>query len=108
MDSGGANITPDKLPIEEAGPLFEICDRALAKTIKLLKPEWVIGVGGFARKRIDKVREQFFRGENNIHAGKAKQVFSVAQILHPSPASPKANAGWDREVIKTLNDLGVW
>ena len=103
MDSGGANITPDKLTPEEAGPLFEICDRALASTIRLLKPEWVIGVGGFAKKRIDKVRELFFGRENSSALG-----FSAARILHPSPANPRANAGWDREVIKTLTELGVW
>jgi single-strand selective monofunctional uracil DNA glycosylase len=100
MDSGGANITPDKLSAEEAAPLLEICDRALADTIKLLTPLWVIGVGSFAKKRIDKVRGQFFGGD--------KAEFSTAGILHPSPASPKANAGWDREVIRTLTELGVW
>ena len=103
MDQGGANITPDKLPAEEAAPLFEICDRALADTIKLFKPQWVIGIGGFAGKRIEKVRGQYFSG-----TGGSGFDFSTAQILHPSPASPKANAGWDREVIKTLTALGVW
>ena len=101
MDSGGANITPDKLPANESAPLFEICDRALAETIKLLEPEWVIGVGGFAKKRIDLMHGKYFSGN---HA----QNFAVAQILHPSPASPRANAGWDGEVIKTLVELGVW
>ena len=105
MEESGANITPDKLPAEEAGLLFEICDRALAETINLLEPEWVIGVGGFAKKRIDRllasrVKGQFFNGTS--------ARFSAAQILHPSPASPKANAGWDRQVIKTLKELTIW
>ena len=98
MNQSGANITPDKLSAEEAAPLFEICDRALADTIRLLKPQWVIGVGGFAKKRIDKVQEKIFRPDD----------FTAAQILHPSPANPRANAGWDREVVKTLTALGVW
>ncbi|MCL2318505.1 MAG: single-stranded DNA-binding protein [Treponema sp.] len=101
MDSGGANITPDKLPAEETALLFKICDQALADTIKLLKPRWVIGIGAFAKKRIDLVQKKYF-------SEKADIVFSPAQILHPSPASPKANAGWDREVIKILTELGVW
>jgi len=100
MEEGGANITPDKLTAAESGPLFDMCDSALADTIRLLKPLWVIGVGGFAKKRIDRVRERFFTG--------TKYGFFSAQILHPSPASPKANAGWDREVIKTLTELEVW
>ena len=98
MNSGGANITPDKLPSEETNPLFKACDSALADTIRLLEPRWVIGIGGFAKKRIDKVCEKFFPA----------QAFSTAQILHPSPASPRANAGWDREVTGTLVKLGVW
>jgi single-strand selective monofunctional uracil DNA glycosylase len=92
MEAGGANITPDKLPACEAAPLFALCDVALAATIELLKPEWVIGVGAFAKKCID------------AQSGR----FSAAQILHPSPASPRANAGWDREVTRTLEELGVW
>jgi len=97
MSSSGANITPDKLSAEETAPLFAACDRALADTINLLKPEWVIGIGGFAKKRIDKL----------LAASMCRQ-FAAAQILHPSPASPKANAGWDREVTKTLTELRVW
>ena len=108
MGPSGANITPDKLPEKEAAPLFEICDRALADTIKLLKPEWVIGVGGFAKKRIDKAKEKFFGAESAGGIYGKHAAFTSAKILHPSPASPKANAGWDREVIKTLVDLGVW
>jgi single-strand selective monofunctional uracil DNA glycosylase len=107
MDSGGANITPDKLPADEAGLLFALCDRALTDTINLLKPEWVIGIGGFAKKRIDRVSEQFFT-DGKSHAGDGVAGFSSARILHPSPANPKANAGWDREVVKTLVELGVW
>ena len=106
MEQGGANITPDKLPAHETGPLFEVCDRALADTIKLLRPRRVIGVGGFAKKRIDMVHENFF-GKKKPGAAE-RSVFSTAQILHPSPANPKANAGWDREVTKTLVQLGIW
>jgi single-strand selective monofunctional uracil DNA glycosylase len=96
MDSSGANVTPDKLSAEESAPLFEICDHALAKTIELLEPEWVIGIGGFAEKRIRTVKEQI------------KHDFSAAKILHPSPANPRANAGWQDEVVKSLVELGVW
>jgi len=96
MDSSGANVTPDKLTSEESVPLFEICDRALAKTIELLEPEWVIGIGGFAEKRIHNVKEQ------------VKHKFSIAKILHPSPANPRANAGWQGEVVNKIIDMGVW
>ena len=98
MDKGGANITPDKLPAGEAHALFEACDRALADTIAALRPRWVIGVGGFAKKRIDIVRAKFFTDTD----------FSPGQILHPSPANPKANAGWEKQATHTLQTLGVW
>jgi len=101
MDAGGANITPDKLPAGEASPLFEICDRALGETIRALRPEWVIGIGGFAKKRIDRVKEQLSNRNLTLE-------FSTAQILHPSPANPRANAGWEEEVTKTLKEIGVW
>jgi len=106
MDSNGANITPDKLSVEEVAPLFRVCDRALFDTINLLKPEWVIGIGGFAKKRIDSLTRNFI----SQRCGGAEKIFkfSTAQILHPSPASPKANKGWDKEVVKTLMELGVW
>ena len=106
MDSNGANITPDKLSREETAALFEICDKALANTINLLKPEWVIGVGGFAKKRIDSITRNFI--SQRREGAEEIFMFATAQILHPSPASPKANAGWDREVVKTLTELGVW
>ena len=93
MDENGANITPDKLPAHEAAALFEICNRALLATIKALSPRWVIGVGGFAKKRIDAL---------------SCKSFTSAQILHPSPANPRANSGWADEVTKTLVGLGVW
>ena len=93
MEESGANVTPDKLPMDEAAPLYKICDSALAEIINVLKPQWVIGIGGFAKKRIDKL---------------PATGFATGQILHPSPASPKANAGWDKEAIKTLVELGIW
>jgi single-strand selective monofunctional uracil DNA glycosylase len=121
MASGGANITPDKLGAKYSAPLFEICDRALADTIRVLRPEWVIGIGNFAKKRIDEVHKQLFEKEADAKESEAKEPkvgkfaedsrpydFSSARILHPSPASPKANEGWSEAVVKTLTELGVW
>jgi single-strand selective monofunctional uracil DNA glycosylase len=99
MDSGGANITPDKLPAPESRRLFEICDRALADTIRALRPRWVIGVGTFAEKRIEIVREAFFA---------KPAAFSAARIPHPSPANPQANSGWAKNVSAALREKGVW
>ncbi|MDR1316323.1 MAG: single-stranded DNA-binding protein [Spirochaetales bacterium] len=100
MTESGANLTPDKLPAEEAAPLFKVCDRALADVIQLLRPQWVVGVGGFAAKRIDAAAA--------LNAGDNPVSFRKAQILHPSPANPKANAGWGKEAADILLRTGVW
>jgi len=102
MAEGGGNITPDKLGRGETEALYEACDRALAETVRILTPAWVIGVGKFAEKRALAVREKYFPADGG------KSAFEVASILHPSPASPLANRGWETAVERTLVELGVW
>lgn len=92
LEESGRNRTPDKLPISERTPLLEICDRALRETVEVLDPEWVIGVGAFAAKRARDV------------LGDSRKI---GQILHPSPASPKANRGWAEEALRELGALGI-
>ncbi|MBL4688474.1 MAG: single-stranded DNA-binding protein, partial [Nannocystaceae bacterium] len=79
MDEGGRNVIPEKLSADERQLLFDACDRALVDTIAALKPKLVIGIGGFACKRAAKVL-----GDS----------VPIGSVLHPSPASPKANRGW--------------
>jgi single-strand selective monofunctional uracil DNA glycosylase len=99
MEDSGRNRTPDKLPAEERERLFRACDACLARAVQLLQPRWLIGVGGFARSRIDALLSGWKTGTT------APQPLT---ILHPSPASPRANRGWDAAVIDTLTDAGVW
>jgi single-strand selective monofunctional uracil DNA glycosylase len=93
MDEGGKNLTPDKLPKAEQEPLFAACDGALRDIVMLLKPEFLIGIGAFAENR---VRRTFpdFKG-------------TIGTVLHPSPASPKANRGWAAIAERELRDLGA-
>jgi single-strand selective monofunctional uracil DNA glycosylase len=93
VEESGKNFTPDKLPAKEQRPLFEACDRALARIVEQLEPKAVIGVGGFAEGRARAALPDF--------AG------SLGCILHPSPASPKANAGWAATIERQLGDLGL-
>jgi single-strand selective monofunctional uracil DNA glycosylase len=93
MEASGANRTPDKLPKAEQLALFAACDAALAATVKLLQPEYVIGVGAFATGRA-KLALPGFSGV-------------IATISHPSPASPKANRGWSELVEKELTEHGL-
>ena len=94
MEATGCNRTPNKLPTSERVPLFAACDEHLREVIGALEPEWLVGVGDFAAKR-------------------AAEVFpnalpKIARILHPSPASPAANANWAALATAELEKLGVW
>ncbi len=93
LESSGRNRTPDRLPAEEAGPLFEACDEALRSSVSLIRPEILIGVGVFAEKRL----KSLF----------ADCDLKIGRILHPSPASPIANRGWAARATAELRALGI-
>jgi single-strand selective monofunctional uracil DNA glycosylase len=93
MESGGRNVTPDKLRAAEREPLYAACDEALVRIADALRPSLVIGVGGFAQKRAEAAL-----GESGPRIG---------CILHPSPASPAANRNWAETALGQLRDLGV-
>lgn len=92
LEETGRNRTPDKLPKAERDPLFDVCDRALRDTIDVLAPSIVVGIGAFATKR-------------------AKAVLGdsvpIGTVLHPSPASPRANQGWQAQAEADLAALGI-
>ena len=94
MEESGRNRTPDKLPAKEKKPLEEMCDRHLREIVEIMEPEWLIGVGGFAKKRA----EEALKGVE----------IKIGTILHPSPASPAANRGWAAAATKQLIDQSVW
>jgi single-strand selective monofunctional uracil DNA glycosylase len=101
LEASGRNFTPDKLPVASRRPLFEACDRHLAAALAALQPEWAIGVGGFAEQRLRAWRES-----DGVDPARARDT-RIAQILHPSPASPAANRGWEDAVDRKLRELGV-
>jgi single-strand selective monofunctional uracil DNA glycosylase len=92
LEEGGRNRTPDKLPKAERRALYAACDAALARTVEVLRPAAVIGIGKFAEKR---AREALPDYEG-----------TVGSILHPSPANPRANRGWAEQATTQLVTLG--
>ena len=92
LEASGRNRTPDKLPLEERVPLFEVCDRALARSADLVAPTFVLGIGKYA--------------EDRARAALGDSV-RVGRILNPSPASPAANRGWAPQVERQLESLGI-
>jgi single-strand selective monofunctional uracil DNA glycosylase len=93
LEESGRNRTPDALPAREAAPLFEACDRSLVALVRALEPRLVVGVGALAAGR--------------ARAALGEHGPRVGTILHPSPASPRANRGWARAVERELAALGV-
>jgi single-strand selective monofunctional uracil DNA glycosylase len=101
LEASGRNFTPDKLPVAQRRAVSEACDRHLAAALTALQPEWAIGIGGFAERCLRTVLES-----DGVDSALARGI-KVAQILHPSPASPAANRGWSDAVDRTLAQLGV-
>ena len=97
LEASGRNFTPDKLPKAELSRVQAVCDAHLRAAVKALSPAWVIGIGGYARARI----------EAALGASGPDRP-AVAQILHPSPASPAANRGWEAAVEQQLAELAVF
>lgn len=96
LEDSGRNRTPNKLPVAERRPLFAACDRALVRVVQALGPERLVGVGAFAERRSKAVKKT--GGFDDLQLGR---------ILHPSPASPKANRGWAEQAERELAEMGL-
>ena len=95
LSASGSNVTPDKLAKAERARLAKVCDAHLRRLLEILQPQWLVGVGAFARERAELAADG--------------TSIRVGQILHPSPASPKANRGeWTQTATRELIQLGVW
>jgi single-strand selective monofunctional uracil DNA glycosylase len=93
LEEGGKNRTPDHLPASEKEALFHLCDRHLLRLVNWLEPKLVVGIGKFA--------------ESRARAALGKDGPPIGTILHPSPASPAANQGWQERVEEQFRALGV-
>lgn len=94
MEASGRNRIPEQLKKVEREPLFAACDQHLRRLISALEPEWVIGVGNFAEARAKQALGDFAQ-------------LRVGRVLHPSPASPAANANWQGTAKAQLVELGI-
>lgn len=93
LEASGRNLTPDKLPSGERSPLLVRCDEALRQTVEVMRPRVVVGVGAFAR---DAARRAL-----------AGTDVAIGCMLHPSPASPRANRDWQGQAEADLVAAGV-
>jgi single-strand selective monofunctional uracil DNA glycosylase len=97
LDGAGRNITPDRIAPPDRGPLYALCDGFLRTTLQALAPRWLVGVGAFATGRIRATLLTL-----------SPSIIRVASILHPSPASPRANRDWAAQARDALVVQGVW
>lgn len=93
LETTGRNRTPDKLPADERQALQSACDEALRSAVDLLRPEHVVGIGVWATKRAS--------------AALGERSAPIGTVLHPSPASPRANRGWAEQAESDLRGLGI-
>ncbi len=96
LEDSGRNRTPDKLPATERAALERACDRGLRELVEALEPKRLIGIG--------KVAEGALR---RIFSDEQERSYPIGSILHPSPASPLANRGWQPAAEKDFAKLGV-
>jgi single-strand selective monofunctional uracil DNA glycosylase len=87
----GANVTPDKLPATARRTIEGACDRALREVVAAIEPAMVVGVGAFA---------------HDCALRALGEALPVHTVLHPSPASPAANRGWERAATTQLRACG--
>jgi single-strand selective monofunctional uracil DNA glycosylase len=101
LEASGRNYTPDRLPSALLAQVHAACDRHVAAALAALAPAFAIGIGGFAEKRLRAVL-----AADDADGAVARSI-RVGQILHPSPASPAANRGWEEAAERQLAALGV-
>lgn len=93
LGDSGRNITPDRLRGPAMRTLLAACDRHLRAAVAALQPEWVVALGAYAERR---ARSALPEGQR------------VIRLLHPSPASPRANAGWAEQATAELTAARIW
>ncbi len=110
LDERGSNVTPDKLSSATRAAIAVACDRALDALLDIWQPSLLIGVGGYAERQLRnaaariEVRSEHASGAGAIVPSSQKVI---AQILHPSPASPRANRDWAGQVRAQLMPLSI-
>ena len=114
FDAEGKNITPDKLIKSDRQELYRLCDEHAAMLIDFFTPEFAVGIGKFTAARLEEASSRAGTAGQNTATGTDPAVGEnrgspkVCSVLHPSPASPKANRGWAEQAVKELKAAGVW
>ena len=96
MNHNAKNITPPQLPVVERKPLNRLCSQHLCDVVRLLNAKIVIGIGKFAQDQAKMALEE--AGITGV---------KVTWVMHPSPANPIANRGWEEVAKRQLEEMDV-
>ena len=96
LNENGRNITPDQLPAALKKEIERICDEHLIALIRAFLPQQLVAVGQYAERAYLRILPHL------------KHAPTINRILHPSPASPAANAGWAPKATQQLVAAGIW
>jgi single-strand selective monofunctional uracil DNA glycosylase len=92
LSETGSNITPNTLLKAEQRAIEEVCDDYVRAVVAVLQPRCLVGVGDYAKKRLQTV---------------FGASLPISSIPHPSPASPAANRGWEPLARNALDAAGI-
>lgn len=95
LSETGKNITPAELRSGDKKYLFQLCDAALIKTIRLLECSEIVAIGRIVMDRLEKIKLEHHLNLN-IHF-----------LMHPSPANPAANKDWNLTAARALSALNI-
>jgi single-strand selective monofunctional uracil DNA glycosylase len=95
LEESGRNRPPSRMKVAQRDKFTPACDEALRAVVDHLEPRFVIGVGNYAR---DRIRDALEDWNSDVD-------FTIGRMLHPSPASPKANQGWAEQAERQLREL---
>ncbi len=89
----GANLTPDGLKSAQRDALQAVCDDALQRSLEVLRPRAVVGIGRFAEQRLQEIAPAL--------------GIRVVGVTHPSPANPRAHGGWSPHMDAAATECGM-
>lgn len=95
LDKDGKNLTPERLPATERAMAAAVCDPHLRACLRAIEPRCVAGVGHYAAEQARRVVNQL------------SLAIPVPSLVHPSPANPRANRGWEVLAEAELSAAGV-
>lgn len=86
IDENGANVTPDRLHIDDQREISRVCDGFLKKSLEIMDIESRIGIGNYAFRKLSEFGDAIL-------------------FTHPSPRNPKSRLFWPEKAYEELRKI---